>query len=148
MKKLLATVLLFTFINITYAGPTDCGDMNQLACEMFLKVNEFRKSKGLKEMNYGQKCKESAQSHAEDMVERGFFSHHSPDETYKQRIRREGFTGAVAENIAIATTVDRTFNNWIKSPGHRRNILRAKYKYSGVGYIKRHWVQCFSSNND
>ena len=59
---------------------------------------------------------------------------------------------ACGENIAAGQkTPEQVVSGWMSSPGHRANILSAKYRYMGIGYVetttgmKRYWAQMFMS---
>ena len=80
-----------------------------------------------------------------------YFSHTRPDGT-------SCFTaitnpGIVGENIAAGQrSAQEVMNSWMNSPGHRANILDARFTKLGVGYLyspsshyKFYWVQMFSS---
>ena len=80
-----------------------------------------------------------------------YFSHTRPDGT-------SCFTaitnpGMVGENIAAGQrSPEEVVNDWMNSPGHRANILNARFTKLGVGYFynsqdlyRYYWVQMFSS---
>jgi uncharacterized protein YkwD len=144
----MVNVLFLFFSFLASASASDCGEMNISACSMYEKINGYRIQAGVAPLGISDKCTVSAQDHAEDMINRDFFSHHSPTETFGERVKRHGFRGSTGENIAMASSLDRVFNNWLKSRGHRKNILKAKYKNTGLGYKNQHWVQCFTSEID
>ena len=71
-----------------------------------------------------------------DMARRRYFSHTTPDGiTFAQRIRAQGYTGSrIGENIAAGyPTASAVMTAWMKSPGHRANILNCRYTVIGVG---------------
>ncbi len=80
-----------------------------------------------------------------DMVARQYFAHESPggaDST--DRIRATGYLkGAtewiVGENLAWGTgelaTPREIVAAWMASPGHRENVLRARYREIGLGVV-------------
>jgi uncharacterized protein YkwD len=76
------------------------------------------------------------------MANRGYFSHYTPEGLGPgDRARRGGVRyGAFAENLARVRNgrapADLAIRAWLKSPGHRRNLLdegRVGYRYTGVG---------------
>jgi len=93
----------------------------------------------------------SARLHSEDMAANNYFSHTSLDgRTPSTRMRAAGFNGTVmGENIAAGyTTPESVVQAWMNSPGHCANIMRAAYKYLGVGYTSggsygHYWTQDF-----
>ncbi len=77
----------------------------------------------------------AAEGHADDMARRGRMAHRGGDGSSPfDRIKRVGysFQGA-GENVAYGfDRVDLVMSAWMKSPGHRRNIL-GDYSEIGVG---------------
>ena len=53
------------------------------------------------------------------------------------RVQKAGLKnyGWAGENIAMSTaaTAEQFVRMWMESPGHRANILRAEFKFTGVG---------------
>lgn len=104
-----------------------------------------------------------AQYHAQDMLNRGYFAHNSPDgQTPRDRYLMFGGSqyGGVGENIylyqdlrvpGISYELTRMFQEgWMQSPGHRQNILRPQFVGFGYGVAygpgaKQLAVQMFSS---
>jgi uncharacterized protein YkwD len=75
------------------------------------------------------------------MVARRFFEHDTPEGVPpEQRIVAAGYAGEgvwVGENIYAGAGPDatpvRAASHWMKSPGHRENILRPQFTEVGVG---------------
>ena len=74
------------------------------------------------------------------MIRRDYFSHDTKgrDEDACERLRRDGYRWqACAENIAGGAgsygEPGNTMRRWMKSSGHRRNILDGKLKEVGIG---------------
>ncbi|MCE7007781.1 CAP domain-containing protein [Kibdelosporangium philippinense] len=89
----------------------------------------------------------SAQKHSSDMSEQNYFDHTSEDgRTFDQRIRAEGYPRPGGENIAMGQrTAKAVMDTWMKSQGHRENILRCGFKTIGVGVDTNgfYWTQNF-----
>lgn len=90
-----------------------------------------------------------AQAHACDMARRGYFSHTSPEgRGMMDRARRAGLSGycAMGENIAQGQQdVPSVMGSWMRSAGHRRNILSGDFSHAGFGRGSgAHWVQLFA----
>jgi uncharacterized protein YkwD len=76
----------------------------------------------------------------------GYFSHFSPNpkrRTPFQRMRLEGYTYGVSENIAATPSAAGAHYRWLRSSGHHRNILMPTHTEFGVGNNGRLWVQNF-----
>jgi subtilisin family serine protease len=94
-----------------------------------------------------------AGAHSADMAAKGYFSHTGKDgRSPFDRMRQAGYAGrSMGENIAAGqTTPQAVMTAWMRSPGHRANILRCSFKEIGIGYVKggpmRHyWTQTFGT---
>ncbi len=86
----------------------------------------------------------AAQYHANDMLQRNYLSHNSPEGvTPSQRFMAVGGVGGAAENILVwqdpaLARIERSTlaffqRQWMSSPGHRRNLLDSRYDRFGYG---------------
>ncbi len=86
----------------------------------------------------------AAQRHANDMLQRNYLSHNSPEGmTPSQRFMAVGGVGGAAENILVwqdpaltrveSSTLALFQQQWMASPGHRRNLLDSRYDRFGYG---------------
>lgn len=88
-----------------------------------------------------------AQTHSEDMSTRSFFNHENPDGLDPfDRLAAAGIPYSfAAENIAVGqTTAKQVMDDWMKSSGHRANILNPKFGRLGVGATNGRWTQVFT----
>lgn len=120
--------------------------------KMFTLVNEERRKQGLKELAWDLRLVTLAQVHSQDMFERGYFSHYSPEgESIGDRLKENKIDFLVAgENLAYAPSVLVAHNGLMASPGHRRNILSSEYGRIGIGVIdggiySKMFVQVFTN---
>jgi len=109
----------------------------QLAAAAALAMNAERAANGRKPLHFEPRLQASALAHACDMSRKGYFSHRSPSGSKpKARLRRQGCrAGLVAENIAAGQTNPKELiQDWMHSPGHRKNMLlgRGANQY-GIG---------------
>ncbi len=75
--------------------------------------------------------------HSRDMARTGRFSHTGTGgTTFGYRVKRQGYAAPLSENIAYGYTksADVIFA-WLRSPGHRRNMLNCNAKAIGVGVV-------------
>jgi len=110
--------------------------MEEVCSQMLKRVNAERASAGLPPLTLDPRLNAAAQRHAEDMLQRSYYSHISPDGSAPiDRARRSGYAARlVAENIARGpTSVDEVMDNWLASPEHRRNLLHPGFTELGVG---------------
>ncbi len=115
--------------------------------EVCILTNQERERQGLPPLTLDVKMSEAAQAHAVDMHTRSYFSHDNPEgESPFDRMRNLGIEfGYAAENIARGyPTPQDVIDGWMKSSGHRANILHSKMKRIGVGYHRGYWVQNFA----
>ncbi|WPP43187.1 CAP domain-containing protein [Paenibacillus hunanensis] len=109
-------------------------------------VNEQRAKAGLKPLTVDTKLQKMAQTKANDMASKGYFSHTSP--TYGTPFKMMdtfGITYTYAgENIAKGqSSAAQVMKDWMNSPGHKANILKKQYTHIGVGFKNGVWVQEF-----
>ncbi len=102
-------------------------------------LNRRRAAHGLPALVEDARLQAAAQAHAEDMGARSFYAHRSPDGVIPdRRIRAAGYHGRMTgENIhwgvGLNATPARIVDDWMNSPGHRANILRAGFTRVGTG---------------
>ena len=104
----------------------------------FELMNAERQAAGLPSLQWSGEAARLANVHAQSMAEGRFFSHRGPDgETVDGRASQLGIKWrAIGENIATmrghqdpaATAVD----TWMRSTGHKRNILNGIYNQSAI----------------
>ncbi|WP_438483726.1 CAP domain-containing protein [Streptomyces sp. S186] len=99
-------------------------------------VNAQRAQHGCAPLTVDPHVQTAAQAHSDDMAARNYYAHETPEGVDPgTRMTNAGFHWqSWAENIFKspqdpATAVD----GWMKSPGHRANILNCSYKSTGVG---------------
>lgn len=105
--------------------------------------NGERAEHGLPELEYEARLETAAQRHAEDMVERQFFAHETPEGLGPaDRALNAGYPTkqySSGENLAWGTGLEASpveiVDGWMHSPGHRENILRNAFTQMGVGVV-------------
>jgi len=99
-------------------------------------TNQQRTADNLQPLTLNSMLSEAAQSKANDMVTRNYWSHVTPDGQQPWVfITEAGYSYQTAgENLAFgfATSSD-TVTGWMNSPGHRANILNTTYSQVGFG---------------
>ncbi|SRR6266446_3484160 len=120
-------------------------------------VNSERQSRNVKALVFDEHLSQIARAHSQDMVNRDFFSHVNPDgKAPRDRIRLAGYNcpRTVGENIfqnnlysrvtisgnrksydwnSLDRIADSTVAGWMRSSGHRQNILQRAYSRTAVG---------------
>lgn len=122
-------------------GPPDAQEMLEL-------VNQERTKVGVAPLRLDERLNASAQEKADDMQNRDYYDHKSPDsiEGYSLVFKHmQNRCRYASENLAKVSTADGkignsrfTIDNWMRSTkGHREAILDAKYSLVGFGISKQ-----------
>jgi len=117
-------------------------------------TNLEREKHGLQTLEYNTELSKIAKIHSQDMLERDFFDHASPDgcdpacRYQKSNYSCNSQMGVIAgENLHWWHYADNIFwqspqqvgretvASWMESPGHRENILFSMYQNEGIGVV-------------
>lgn len=131
-------VLLFGWHRGDYFARQTAGlqDLERVRAEMLARVNEVRRSAGLRPLQENAELDRAAQEHARDLLVRGYYRHQSLEGTLPgDRARTAGYPSSrVAENLhQDRYSVDQTLEDWLNSPGHRDNLLDPDCTDLGLG---------------
>lgn len=141
----------------TQTPAQDASTPEELAAEVVRLVNVERAKEGLAPLGTYDSLTKAAQIRAPEIVT--LFSHDRPDGTscFTAMDQTGATKGAYTwgENIAAGNaTAAATVEQWMNSPGHRANILNAKFTHIGVGYqhsagstYGHYWVQMFTGTS-
>jgi uncharacterized protein YkwD len=115
----------------------------EIRASILCLTNAERSQRGLVALRENVKLRTAAVAHSTDMVRAGYFDHTSPDgETFIDRIVAAKYasrTGgwSLGENLAWGTRELGTPRGvqaaWMRSSGHRANLLKAGYRELGIG---------------
>lgn len=118
-----------------------------------LRINAIRREHGLDPLESDSALDRIARAHSRRMSTEEFFAHTDPDgEGVDDRLRGAGISyRRVGENISMSVNVpdpvEQAVAGWMKSPGHRENILHPDYTHSGIGIWRNgrtyHFTQVF-----
>ena len=104
--------------------------------------NRERATRGLPKLAERAELRTAAEGHSVHMVEAQFFAHDGPDGSdMVDRILGTGYARghgwSLGENIAWGTgplaTAAAIHRAWMRSPGHKANILRRQFREIGIG---------------
>jgi hypothetical protein len=101
-------------------------------------VNQTRQGEGLQTLTENQKLDQAAQLKAEDMVQKQYFSHTSPEGvTPWYWFSKIGYNYKYAgENLAIGFFDSKeVYNAWLDSSSHKANLLNSNYKEVGTAVL-------------
>ena len=105
--------------------------------EVFDLINKQRTANGLTALKMDSEVQRVARIKAQDMVNNNYFSHTSPTygspfdmlKSFKISYKTAG------ENIAGNSSNSGAVDAWMKSSGHKANILNGNFNYTGVGVV-------------
>ncbi len=119
-------------------------DLNKLSAAIAHATNAARARHGLPALTYSAALRSASLGHSTSMALHGFFSHvdpHTPARrTMSDRLSAAGVSpGACAENISSLGAGGMTYlsygravvDQWLRSPGHRANLLSPRYRFLG-----------------
>lgn len=107
-------------------------------------VNRERAAHGERSLRLNVRLDRAAETHTASMASGDYFEHFGPSgQTPLARMRAAGYISSshvgyeVGENIAWGTlgmaTPRAIVSAWMRSPGHRANILDGRYRDTGIG---------------
>lgn len=112
-----------------------------------VRINAIRKEYGLSTLTMDPTLTLTARAHSEDMLAHGYFSHTNQEGcSFSCRIERAGFSyWSIGENIYSMygypideeSTAAHIVDDWMKSPGHKANIVNPNYTSEGIGIAIR-----------
>lgn len=117
---------------------------------IFIQANQDRAQQGERPLAWDPSLAAAARTHAERMARANAISHQFPGELDLQtRAMRSGADfSMVAENVAVDPNLADLNSAWMRSPGHRANLLNPQLDSIGIGLAQRggEWfaVQDFS----
>ena len=136
------------------AGPAD---------SVLTAINAARAKAGCGPLQVNGKLVAAAKAHARAMAEQNFFGHAGKDGSrFSSRLARQGYSfRTAAENIAAGQkSASQVVASWLKSSGHRRNILNCRMTETGIAVVyqaddrpirgnpaplRYYWVQVFAA---
>ena len=109
--------------------------------KMLAAHNAQRQKRGLKPLTLSAKLTKAAQDYAELLVKHHKFGHAENGGLGRRAVRAGYLWTVIGENLAAGQrTPEQAVKAWMKSPGHRANILGKKYLNAGFGHAGNIWV--------
>lgn len=109
-------------------------------------LNRRRAANGRNKLRHNARLAKAARAHARDMVRRDYFAHTAPGGvSFVDRIMRQDYVRprqgwALGENLAWGSyrlaTPQEIVRSWMRSPGHRANILSPRFREIGIGVVR------------
>jgi uncharacterized protein YkwD len=160
-RSALAAALLLAALVVALASATGaaassppCGNstaapqqltLHQMRASELCLINRVRAHYGLHPLIFNAELRDSATGHSDSMVTHHYFAHEGPGGSMDSRITRTGYlhhAGAftVGENIGGGHgrrgSPMAVFEEWMRSPPHRANILDPGFRDAGVGVAR------------
>ena len=120
---------------------------DRLEGQVLVELNRIRRQHGLVPLRVSRPLSSAADVQSRSMATYGFFDHDSRDGSeFWQRVRRfygqGGYeTWSVGENLLWSSgrlSAPTALQLWMHSPGHRRNILTARWREIGLSALSVH----------
>lgn len=95
-------------------------------------------------LHWDERLERAAQRHARDMARHYHFNHTGTDgSSTTDRVQAAGYHyRLIGENIAYGhPSLESVFDDWLKSPGHCRNMMNPAFSEIGAATENRFWVQ-------
>lgn len=124
---------------LVVSPPARDPELPRVEREVFAGVNRERRAAGLAPLAWNDAVAAEARRHALNMAGRRFFAHEDPLRGgLRERLREHHIVYRIsAENIyqekGYKDPATQAVQDWMKSPGHCRNILDGEFTETGVG---------------
>jgi uncharacterized protein YkwD len=128
---------LFGIVVVATPAEAAATSWQKLQSDVVYWTNHQRVNAGCKALKVNNDLTRAARDHSAWMARTHMFSHvGSGGSTFDVRIRRAGYSKPSAENIAQGyRSGAEVVNAFMKSPGHRANILHCQSATVGVGVV-------------
>jgi len=127
----ITSALAITSLAPTTAGGNSCWVFKANDKAMSKKVNNARASHGLVKLKLDPELSKVARSHSKTMAKKSSLYH------TKNLGAKVTNWKSLGENVGYGSTVKQLHSLFMGSSGHRANILKASYRYVGVGTTRK-----------
>jgi uncharacterized protein YkwD len=150
--SIVALVVALTLLSVFAAGAGAASmpvrtltAADRLESQVLVELNKIRRQHGLAPVRLSRQLSAAADAHSRAMGTFGFFDHNSRDGSeFWKRVQRfyspEGYQSwSVGENLLWSSghlSADAALELWMESPGHRKNILTARWREIGLSALK------------
>ena len=116
--------------------------LSQMEAQIWRQLNQARRQSGLEPLKWNPKLAQIARTYSQQMAQHNFYGHTGMHgENYRQRVEAAGIKAyLVGENLMRcrgcykpSQVVPMSVNSWLKSAGHRHNIMLPMMKETGIG---------------
>jgi hypothetical protein len=106
--------------------------------QLFREMNASRQQEGLAPLRWDDRLGQAAREHTQKMIASHTLAHELPGEPQVgPRLAATGIRfNHSGENVGFNSDFDGLHPEWMKSPGHRKNILDPNYTVAGIGVMQ------------
>jgi uncharacterized protein YkwD len=127
----------------TPPSPEKAVGPGRIETALVTEMNSVRRARGRAPLRMSATLRRPARAQSRYLLRTGQLTHEGPDGSpFWTRLVDAGYPRNrwMAENLAElggcdASTARRTVRMWMKSPGHRANLLNRRYRWVGVGTV-------------
>lgn len=138
------------------SAPAAITAVDSLETQVLAELNAVRRAHGLRPLKLSRPLAAAADAHSQAMGTHGFFRHESKDgSAFWKRVKRFYGPGrntwSVGENLLWSTPgIDarEAVAMWMRSPGHRKNILTARWREIGLSALAVQAASGFFAGRD
>ena len=150
--SILALAIALTLLSVFAAGAgatakpvSTLAAADQLEGQVLIELNRIRRQHGLTPVRLSRPLSMAADTHSRAMGTYGFFEHESRDGSeFWKRVQRfyspDGYQSwSVGENLLWSSgdlSAAAALKLWMNSPGHRKNILTARWREIGLSALQ------------
>ena len=133
--RFLLVAAFFSFFSARTSAQLQRNDSER---QLFESINRERTAQGLSPLQWDNNLFKAARKHALLMLNLNMLEHQLPNEPkLEDRLAEAGARfAAIAENIAIGPSAETIHNGWMKSPGHRKNMLDPRLTSIGIAAVR------------
>ena len=132
-RILIVSVLVVSSALALGQTPSTLSDTEARILEL---TNAARKKEGLGPLTISLLLTEAARAHSKNQAMHDTMAHELDGKKPSDRVKAAGYRyRSTGENVAYGkgVNVDGIFEGWMKSPGHRANILKPEFTEIGIG---------------
>jgi uncharacterized protein YkwD len=132
-------LVLSLFVTLLPAPSAQALTANEIRNRIYRRINNARENHGLRRLKVNDTVQKWSQDHAGDMARAGDYYHDSALTVELNKLTR--IVWWYGENVGMTSTggnaPKRMHRAFMKSPGHRANILERSTTHMGLGVVKR-----------
>lgn len=131
---MLRNFVALAFTAMILSSAACAGELSPIQRFLFSAVNQSRSTARVAPLHWDDSLATAARAHVRLMAQHHKIAHQlSGESPLTARLRQAGASfSAAAENIALGAIPERLHEQWMRSPGHRRNILDPRMTAIGI----------------